>query len=48
MDYSFTQNLLTSRRDASVVYAIFDIARNFEIEAIEEEIETAERWHDLR
>ncbi|MCW2485394.1 EAL domain-containing protein [Candidatus Symbiopectobacterium sp. NZEC127] len=48
IDRSFIQNLLTSRRDASVAYAILDIARNFEIEAIAEGIETAEQWHDLR
>ncbi|MBT9429901.1 EAL domain-containing protein [Candidatus Symbiopectobacterium endolongispinus] len=48
IDRSFIQNLLTSRRDTSVAYAILDIARNFEIEAIAEGIETAEQWHDLR
>lgn len=47
IDRSFIQNLLTSSRDASVTYAILDIARNFEIEAIAEGIETAEQWHDL-
>lgn len=43
IDRSFVQNLLTSRRDASVVRAILDIARNFEIEAIAEGIETHEQ-----
>lgn len=48
IDRSFIRNLLTSCRDASVTYAILDIARNFEIEAIAEGIETAEQWHDLQ
>ncbi len=47
IDRSFIQNLLSSRQDSSVTYAILDIARNFEIEAIAEGIETAEQWLDL-
>lgn len=47
IDRSFVQNLLSSRRDASVTYAILDIARNFAIESIAEGIETADQWHDL-
>jgi len=43
IDRSFVQSIPGSRRDASVVNAILDIARNFNIEVIAEGIETDEQ-----
>lgn len=41
IDKSFVQGMLVSKRDASVVQAVLDMARNFELATIAEGIETA-------
>ncbi len=48
IDRSFVQGMLTSKRDASVVQAVLDMARNFELAAIAEGIETAEQADYLK
>jgi EAL domain-containing protein (putative c-di-GMP-specific phosphodiesterase class I) len=40
IDKSFVQGMLDSKRDASVVRAVLDMARNFELATIAEGIET--------
>ncbi len=40
IDRSFVQGMLTSKRDAAVVQAVLDMARNFDLAAIAEGIET--------
>jgi EAL domain-containing protein (putative c-di-GMP-specific phosphodiesterase class I) len=40
IDKSFVQGMLSSKRDASVVQAVLDMARNFELATIAEGIET--------
>ena len=40
IDQSFVRGILTSKRDASVIRAIIDMARSFDLETIAEGIET--------
>lgn len=48
IDQSFVRGILTSKRDASVVRAIIDMARNFDLEVIAEGIETQAEYNYLR
>ena len=48
IDQSFVRGILTSKRDASVVRAILDMARNFDLESIAEGIETEAEYKYLR
>ncbi len=49
IDRSFVEGMLTSKKDASVIRAVLDIARNFDLETIAEGIEgEAERESLLR
>ena len=48
IDRSFVQGMLESRRDASVVCAILDMARSFELQTIAEGIETDAQRQRLR
>jgi diguanylate cyclase (GGDEF)-like protein/PAS domain S-box-containing protein len=48
IDQSFVRGILTSRRDASVIRAIIDMARNFDLETIAEGIETEAEYNYLR
>lgn len=48
IDQSFVRGILTSKRDASVVRAIIDMAKNFDLETIAEGIETNEECEHLR
>ena len=48
IDRAFVQGMLTSKREASVVRAILDMARSFDLEAIAEGIETEAQLESLR
>ncbi|HSC68946.1 MAG TPA: sensor domain-containing phosphodiesterase [Cellvibrio sp.] len=48
MDQSFVRGILTSKRDASVVRAILDMARNFDLETIAEGVEYEAEYNYLR
>lgn len=48
IDQTFVRGILTSKRDASVVRAIIDMARNFDLEIIAEGIETEAEYNYLR
>ncbi len=48
IDKSFTDGFLTSKQDASVIRAILDMARNFDLETIAEGIEEAQQQQGLR
>lgn len=48
IDRAFVQGMLTSKREASVVRAILDMARSFDLEAIAEGIETDAQLESLR
>jgi len=48
IDKSFTDGFLTSKQDASVIRAILDMARSFELETIAEGIEAAQQQDSLR
>jgi len=48
IDQSFVRGILTSKRDASVVRAIIDMAKNFDLETIAEGIETEAEYNYLR
>lgn len=48
IDQSFVRGILSSKRDASVVRAIIDMARNFDLETIAEGIESEAQYHYLR
>lgn len=48
IDQSFVRGIATSKRDASVVRAILDMARDFELETIAEGIETDAELHFLQ
>lgn len=48
IDKSFTDGFLTSKQDASVIRAILDMARSFELETIAEGIEAASQQDSLR
>lgn len=48
IDQSFVRGILTSKRDASVIRAILDMARNFDLETIAEGIETEAEYDCLR
>lgn len=47
IDKSFVRGILTSKRDASVVRAIIDMARNFDLQVIAEGIETEAEYNYL-
>jgi diguanylate cyclase (GGDEF)-like protein/PAS domain S-box-containing protein len=47
IDQCFVQGMLTSRQDASVVRAVLDMARSFNLQTIAEGIETETQSHDL-
>ncbi len=48
IDRLFVQGVLTSKRDASVVHAVLDMARNFELATIAEGVETKEQGDYLQ
>lgn len=48
IDQSFVRGILTSKRDASVIRAIIDMAKNFDLETIAEGIETEAEYNYLR
>ncbi|RYZ83858.1 MAG: EAL domain-containing protein, partial [Moraxellaceae bacterium] len=48
IDQSFVRGISTSKRDASVVRAILDMARNFDLETIAEGIETDSEYTFLQ
>ncbi len=48
IDQSFVRGLLTSKRDASVIRAILDMAKSFDLETIAEGIETEAEYNYLR
>lgn len=48
IDQSFVRGILTSKRDASVIRAILDMARSFNLETIAEGIETDAERNYLR
>ncbi len=48
IDQSFVRGILTSKRDTSVIHAIIDMARNFDVETIAEGIETEAQYAYLR
>jgi len=48
IDKSFTDGFLASKQDASVIRAILDMARSFELETIAEGIETSPQQDGLR
>lgn len=48
IDKSFVRGILTSKRDASVVRAIIDMARSFDLQIIAEGIETEAEYNYLR
>lgn len=48
IDQSFVRGILTSKRDASVIRAIIDMAKNFDLETIAEGIETEAQYNYLR
>ena len=48
IDQSFVRGILTSKRDASVVRAIIDMAKSFDLETIAEGIETEAEYNYLR
>ncbi len=48
IDQSFVRGILTSKRDASVIRAIIDMAKSFELETIAEGIETEAEYNYLR
>jgi EAL domain-containing protein (putative c-di-GMP-specific phosphodiesterase class I) len=48
IDQSFVRGISTSKRDASVVRALLDMARNFDLEAIAEGIETDSEYSFLQ
>lgn len=47
IDYSFVKGMLVSKRDASVIRAILDMARSFDLQTIAEGIETEEEKRHL-
>jgi len=48
IDQSFVRGILTSKRDASVIRAIIDMAKSFDLETIAEGIETEAEYNYLR
>jgi len=48
IDQSFVRGILTSKRDASVIRAIIDMAKSFDLETIAEGIETEAQYNYLR
>jgi diguanylate cyclase (GGDEF)-like protein len=48
IDQSFVRGILTSKRDASVIRAIIDMAQSFDLETIAEGIETEAEYNYLR
>ncbi len=48
IDRSFVQGMMDSTRDASVVRALVDMTRSFELRTIAEGVETAQQRDDLR
>jgi EAL domain-containing protein (putative c-di-GMP-specific phosphodiesterase class I) len=47
IDQSFVRGMLTSKQDASVIRAVLDMARSFDLETIAEGIETDLQHRDL-
>lgn len=48
IDQSFVRGILTSKRDASVIHAIIDMAKSFDLETVAEGIETEAEYNCLR